>query len=156
MRIWDNTLQMVWVQMYFIVIIPGKHLFPWREMEKSRLIDRYDVRNLLDDEKQFVFTNAKKRKLKDPANDEKQYDAERFHDLFHQSDDEDLSPNEDAEQMRERKDLIKNVYGKFLVSNSYLKTWKVHFIQLVSNIKKLRNFWKYLKNSFLHFPFLKE
>lgn len=66
----------------------GKFLVPWMG-DKSLMIDRYDVRLLLDDRKLFKKNKEKIRKTvlsKEEAEEEAMCDYERYYDLEHHED----------------------------------------------------------------------
>ena len=87
-----------------------RHLIPWLGNENRR-VDRYDVRNLLEDEKQFV---VKRKYTKETwisqlstqeQQEEKECEVERYRDYFKQeTSDTDSSESESEESKRARSD----------------------------------------------------
>jgi hypothetical protein len=65
----------------------GKFLVPWMG-DKSLMIDRYDVRLLLDDRKAFKKVKGKTRSIsKEEVDEEAQCDYQRYYDLEHYDED---------------------------------------------------------------------
>jgi len=77
------------------------HLIPWQGSDQKRMMDRYDVRNLLDNEKHFVEQKRKSDADARPE-DEIALDVERYRDLFAppQEEEEDPKINEDDQEER--------------------------------------------------------
>lgn len=72
-----------------------RHLIPWNG-EDSRMIDRYDARNLLQSITQWKNPHTPKKQLL--SSEERELDKERYSDLFHKPTEEEEDDDEDQEE----------------------------------------------------------
>jgi len=111
----------------------GKHLIPWNGTDTTRMVDTYDARNLLDNEKQFARSTTKKRKFEtvEEKKEEKMCQLERFKDLF-DNPPINLSGAEmqrlEAEQQKEKEAEEKRAQEEGKIRNFPVRRWNYYYL----------------------------
>ncbi len=100
------------------IISLGKHLIPWLG-NNSRKIDRYDIRNLLEDEREIDGLLLEPKKNKAPFDFKERLTFQRYRDLFNESDSE-----EEREKEKKRRRTEESNTSFHAVPFSYSKEIK--------------------------------